>query len=67
MNIKLHSKLTKTMTHPEIDITNARGRSIQMLDDGRHLILFNDLYVTNRRKIEQLQWYVHEQDFHLDF
>lgn len=75
MNIQIRSTLTKTRNPKEhgFKIEGHRGELIQSLDDGYHLIKFDQFSIKKQVKIdskttwkfEALEWYVHEADFHL--
>jgi hypothetical protein len=58
MTVKVKHKLTKTMMHPEYDLTYKHGVIISSLDDDSGLYLVDFGFC---------QWYVHENDFHLDY
>ena len=57
MTIKIKGELTKTRP-PDVDLLYKRGVIIQSLDDGSGLFLVDFGFI---------QWYVHENDFHLDY
>lgn len=56
MKIQVKSILNKTLKPPEVDLAYKKGVIIQSLDDGSGLFLVDFGFI---------QWYVHEQDFHL--
>lgn len=69
MNIQIKTTLTKTRNPKEygFKLENRKGEIIHTLDDGYSLVKFNELNINKKGtgKIEALEWYVHESDFHL--
>lgn len=74
MVIQVNSKLTKTLTPKEynVSIEKKYGDVIQVVGDGYNLIEFHKIEVTqkvttkDRKRIfvkKKLQWYVHDNDF----
>ena len=64
MLIQVKSKLTLTTECKLFDIRSKYGDIVHTLNDGYSLIEFSKL-VEKKRHTEYLQWYVHENDFHL--
>jgi len=58
MTVKVKSVLTKTLSPKDVDITKKKGVVIQYLDDDSGLCLIDFGFI---------QWYVHENDFHLEY
>lgn len=75
MNIQIRPALTKTRNPKEygFKLEGHRGEIIQSLDDGYHLIKFDQFSIKKQVNIDRrsnwimvaLEWYVHEVDFHL--
>lgn len=75
MNIQIKPTLTKTRNPKEhgFKLENHKGEIIHSLDDGYHLVKFDQFSIKKKVTIERkttwkfeaLEWYVHESDFHL--
>lgn len=70
--ITINDKLTKSRNPVEhgFKLECATGQIIQSLDDGYHLVKFNQFKIKKQIKVDRrvryvylpLEWYVHEED-----
>lgn len=65
MTVQVNSRLLKSRnpTEHKLKIENQIGLVIQRLDDGYNLIRFHGLRIKEKKRLVNLEWYVHETDF----
>jgi len=76
MRIKVKRQLSKSRNPSEhgIRLQNQTGELIQVVGDGFNLIRFDQFKIkvavkinsSKKKKLESLEWYVHENDFYID-